>query len=246
MMSLIWKEWHEQRWKLAFGALVLSAFALIGLRTRVVADETLLTWVCFLGIMLLPILTAMGLVPAERQEGTIQSLLALPVSSRRIFVAKTILGLAVCAGPLVCAAIVSILVAGGRELSGREMIDLYLRSIAAAVVLFAWMFALTIRLPTEARAGLLAVGVLIFWLLATAGMYAATPNPAEFTSRGLPVPSDLHIPHLWLISPFVFTFGFHSETVAMLSVGLALVIQLALATALWFWSARRLTKESSE
>jgi hypothetical protein len=241
MLSLIWKEWHEQRWKLAFGALVLSAFALIGLRTRVVADETLLTWVCFLGIMLLPILTAMGLVPAERQEGTIHSLLALPVSSWRIFVAKTLLGLVVCAGPLVCAAVVSILTAGGRELSDREMIDLFVRSIAASIVLFAWMFALTVRLPTEARAGLVAVGVLIIWLLATAGMYAATPS---FVQYRVLTPHD--IPRLWLISPFIFTFGFHSETVAMLSVGLALVIQLAIAAALCVWAARRLTAEGNE
>lgn len=241
MRSLIWKEWNEQRWKLAFGALMLSAFALIGLRTRVVADETLLTWVCFLGIMLLPILTTMGLVPAERQEGTIHSLLALPVSSWRIFIAKTLSGFLLCAGPMVCAAIVSILVAGGRELSGREMIDLYLRSIAASIVLFAWMFALTVRLPTEARAGLLAVGVLIFWLLATAGMYAATTSP---TPPGAISAHDA--PRILLISPFVFTFGFQSEAVAMLSVGSALVIQLAIAAALWFWAARRLTKESGD
>src|SRR5947208_15156442 len=60
MTNLLWKEWHEQRWKLAYGCLMLCAFALIGMRCRVVADETLLTWVCFLGITLLPILASMG------------------------------------------------------------------------------------------------------------------------------------------------------------------------------------------
>ena len=245
MASLIWKEWHEQRWKLAFGALVLCAFALIGLRTRVVADETLLTWVCFLGIMLLPILTTMGLVPAERQEGTIGSLLALPVSASRIFIAKTLLGILLCAGPLACALIVSILTAGGRELTTSQMIELFARSAAATLVLFAWMFSLTIRLPTEARAGLLAVGILIFWLLATAGIYAVTPseNMLYFTDRGFAVPHDIAVTKLWLISPFIFTYGFRLPSVASLSVGLTIVIQLAIAAALWFWAARRLTAQ---
>jgi hypothetical protein len=246
MLSLIWKEWHEQRWKLAFGALVLCAFALIGLRTRVVADETLLTWVCFLGIMLLPILTAMGLVPAERQEGTIGSLLALPVSTWRIFIVKTLLGILLCAGPLLCALVVSILAAGGRELTASQMFELFVRSVAATLVLFAWMFCLTVRLPTEARAGLLAVGILIFWLLATAGIYAVTPSDNYFTSRGMAVPHDVAVTKLWLISPFIFTFGFRLESVALLSVGLAIVIQLAIAAALWFWAARRLTAPAQD
>src|SRR5689334_8801214 len=41
MRSLLWKEWHEQSWKLAFGCVVLAALAVIGLRARVVADDTM-------------------------------------------------------------------------------------------------------------------------------------------------------------------------------------------------------------
>ena len=40
---LLWKEWREQRWKLGFGCLLLAAFALVGLRSRAVADEAVLT-----------------------------------------------------------------------------------------------------------------------------------------------------------------------------------------------------------
>ena len=39
MHSLLWKEWHEQSWKLGFGCVVLGALALIGLHSRIIADE---------------------------------------------------------------------------------------------------------------------------------------------------------------------------------------------------------------
>jgi hypothetical protein len=41
MRSLIWKEWHEQRWQLAFGCVMLMSFAAIALRARLVSDETM-------------------------------------------------------------------------------------------------------------------------------------------------------------------------------------------------------------
>src|SRR5579872_3529215 len=116
MSSLLWKEWHEQRWKLAFGCIILAAFALIGLRARIIADQMLLTWVCLMGVLLLPVLASTGLVPAERGEGTFESLLPLPISPKRILLAKTIMGMLLCAAPLAAAGIVSLLIAGGREM----------------------------------------------------------------------------------------------------------------------------------
>ena len=83
----------------------------------------------------------------------------------------------------------------------------------------------------------MAVAILIIWLLATAGIYA------DFTSFGVATPHGAAASKLWLISPFIFTFGFRLESVAVLSVGLAIVIQLVIAAALWFWAARRLTAE---
>lgn len=239
MASLLWKEWHEQRWKLGFGCLILGAFALIGLQTRVVADVTVATWACFLGILLLPVLATMGLVPAERQEGTFEALLALPVPAWRIFLAKTILGILLCAGPLIVAAGVTIVMAGGREMLGGEIVWLYARSIAATLALFVWMFALTVRLPTEARAGLLSLGVLIIWLLASAGMLAYTPDISFINNR------HAHAPWIWVINPFVFTLGFESLAIATVPILLALLVQLIIATALWLWARSRMAAEGA-
>src|SRR3954466_797117 len=103
MRSLLWKEWHEQRWKLAFGSLILGAFALIGLRARVVADELLLEWLCFLAVILLPVMASTGLVASEREEGTMETLLSLPVTAGRIFWTKALTGVMLTAGPLLVA-----------------------------------------------------------------------------------------------------------------------------------------------
>jgi hypothetical protein len=168
--NLLWKEWHEQAWQLAFGCVVLSAMAAIGLHARMVADSTMVDWVCFLGVMGLPVLASTALVPAERADGGLATLVALPVSPARILAAKTVVGLLLCVGPLLVAAAVSVAMAGGREMYTGAVVELSIRSALASAVLFGWMFALTVRLPNEARAALISVGVLVIWVLASVGL----------------------------------------------------------------------------
>jgi len=226
MPKLIWKEWHEQGWKLGFGCLVLGAMAVIGLRSRIIADESMIAWVCFLGMALLPVLSSSGLVPAERSERSFESLLALPVPRWRILAAKTAMGVVLCAGPMIVAALASLLVAGGREMTGGEMIALYVRSTAAAVLLFVWMLALTIRLPNETRAGLLGLGVLIFWIIATLGLaYPSVPSSAM------------------TISPLAFVYGFFNDFVGEPPLVGVVAAQAAIAAALWCWAARQMGAE---
>lgn len=216
MRPLLWKEWHEQRWKLGFGSVVLCAFALIGLRTRIVSDESIIVATCALGVLLLPILSAAGLFPAERGEGTLKTLLALPVTRSKILAAKLILGGVLCAVPLLASAAVSLLFTGGREISGAAMLAIYLRAIASGIILFVWMFALTVRSPSEGRGAALAVGILVCWLIVAAGLirgygFAATHAP----------------PPLWLACPFVFVFpSANYKTVLVILVQSAIAVVL--------------------
>ncbi|HWE96744.1 MAG TPA: ABC transporter permease [Tepidisphaeraceae bacterium] len=231
MSSLLWKEWHEQRWKLGFGCLILATFALVGLHSRAVADETLMEWVAFLGIALLPVLSSTGLVPAERADGSLESLLALPVPTSRILAAKTLVGILLCVGPLMAAAVVSLGIASGREMTADAIISHYARSAAATVSLFVWMLALTIRMAGEARAGLLSLGVLIFWSLASMG-FAGSPA----------------ISRLWAVSPFFFAFGTvspRSNTPPILvPMAAALAVQGVIAAVLWWWAAVQLGRNT--
>ena len=235
MRSLLWKEWHEQRWKLAFGSLILGAFALIGLRARVIADETLLEGVCLLAVLLLPMLASTGLVPAERDGGTLESLLALPVRPWRIYLIKTLMGVLLCVGPIVVTAIVSLAFAGGREMAAGAIAALFVRTLAAVLFLFFWMFSLTVRLPTETRAALITLGVLICWAIVTVGLTMFHPvvdyrGPAEEASRW------------WLITPFVFLLGFQRDH-WVVSLFAAAVLQAVIVLALWLWAATQLRAE---
>jgi hypothetical protein len=227
MSNLIWKEWHEQSWKLGFGCVVLGALALIGLHARIVDDETMSMWVCFLGITLLPVLSSTGLLSAERSEGSFESLLALPVAPWRILLAKTEMGFILCAGPMVAAAAVSILIAGGREITTEAMLSLYSRSILATLSLFIWMLALTARLPSEARAGLLSLGILICWMLATGGLIQiADPTTVLLASS---------------ISPFALIFGYSSGFEHAPPLIFVVIVQAAIVSILWKWASGRLT-----
>ncbi|HEY1686023.1 MAG TPA: ABC transporter permease subunit [Tepidisphaeraceae bacterium] len=232
MRSLIWKEWREQSWKIGFSCVVLGAFALVGLRSRVTADETLVMWVCFIGVTMLPVLASSGLVPAERSEHSFESLLALPISARKILLAKVLMGVVLCIVPLVVAGGISMAMAAGREMEGAAIASLYARSILAAILLLTWMMALTIQLPNETRAGLIAVGIFIFWMLATMGLV--------FTE------SD----YWFALSPFCFIYqrksyymGWHTAPIPWIQ---GLIFQGLICVMLWWWAASRLAGETEE
>jgi hypothetical protein len=222
VLSLIWKEWHEQSWKLGFGSIVLAALALVGLRARIIADETMILWVCFVGFGLLPVLASTGLVPPERSEGSLESLLALPVAPWRILLAKTLMGLLLCVGPMFIAAVVSLLTAADREMTVGEMLFLYTRSTLCAMALFVWMFALTIHLPNETRAGLIALGILLFFIVAELAeqysYWALVASPLGF----LRISTDEN----FKTPPFAAVFA----------------CQFVFAVALWSWALRQFAK----
>ena len=221
MRHLLWKEWHEQSWKLGFGCIVLGATSAIGLHARIVADSIMMMTVCFMGLALLPVLASTGLVPAERGEGVFESLLTLPVTPRRILLAKTIVGGLLCAVPLAVAGLVSWIVAGGREVPTAGIVILFGRTIVTSLCLFVWMVALTIQLPSETRAGLLGLGILIFWLIALFGM------------------TDRPIVPTWLMATCPLAF-LSMNPERMPPFFLSLVVQLAIVTALWFGASKRM------
>src|SRR5688500_5636332 len=101
--SLVWKEWHEQRWRLWFGAALLGMFTLIGLRTRIMPDEQIVIFAMIVGGIFFPLMVAMGLIAPERAEGTIVRLLALRVPRCKVLVAKTFAGAIVCVSALLVA-----------------------------------------------------------------------------------------------------------------------------------------------
>ena len=139
----------------------------------------------------------------------------MPIEPWRILAAKTLMGVVLCVGPLLVAAIVSWLVAGGREIYLSSIFDFYGRSTVAALLLFFWMMALTSRLPSEARAGLVAVGILICWMLGT----------------GLAPPDAPRL--LLAASPLAFLRSWFSASENGLPLFVAPLLQVVIVVVLW-------------
>jgi len=161
--KLIWKEWREQRWKLALGCVALTGFVLVGLRTRIVMDRMIIMMGGLVAAFALPIFVGMDLVAGDRSTGSLESLLKLPVPAREILLVKLGVGAMACIGPIVVATVVSCVVAGGREMSTARILQLYAGMAGFALVLLAWVAAFGVRQPTEARAALVGLAVVFAW-----------------------------------------------------------------------------------
>jgi ABC-type transport system involved in multi-copper enzyme maturation permease subunit len=233
MRSLLWKEWHEQRWKLAFTSVLLAGLVFSGLHARVVTDEEVLLFVCGLAVILMPLLIGAVLIAPERDARTLDTLLALPANPSRILAVKTLIGVVLCVAPMAISCILSLAMAAGRELPASSIITLFVRCLLTTLAMFFWVLVLTIRLPGETRATLLGLGILIVWMIITLGLSQARHSAS--------------ITLLWLINPYVFLIQYGSVRIGFepVSTVQAAIIQAAIAGALWFWAARQLSTEEA-
>jgi len=161
--KLIWKEWREQRWKLGLGCVALAGFVLVGLRTRIVMDQSIILMGAGIAAFALPIFVGMDLVAGDRSSGSLDSLLKLPVRPRSILLVKLGVGVLTCIAPILAAGVISCVVAGDRELSTARILQVYAGMAGLSVVLLVWVAAFGVRQPTEARAALVGLEVLLGW-----------------------------------------------------------------------------------
>ena len=116
LKALLWKEWHEQRWRVALATVWLLGMTAIGLKTRILPDETIIGMIWTPTAVILPVFLGMGLFAAERRNGTMPYLMVHPVSRSCILAAKVIMGLLSYLVPMVVCGVVICLTVGGREL----------------------------------------------------------------------------------------------------------------------------------
>jgi ABC-type transport system involved in multi-copper enzyme maturation permease subunit len=230
MFNLLWKEWHEQRWKFAFGCIVLGSLLAIGLRARIMADQTTMLIACATAIVLLPLLAGVGLLSSERSDGTLETLCALPIRPSRIMAVKALMGIAVCAGPMLVLLAVIFLIAGEREMNRWNILAIIGRAVLAELSLLFWYLAVTARLSGEARAGLVAVGVLICWLLITLGLINFLYGPLSL--QGTPLGHRYWQP-IYGVSPLAGVMDIDFQLKYGPPMWFAAMVQLAIASMLW-------------
>jgi hypothetical protein len=93
-LALLWKEWREQRWKVAMGSMLIATL-MGGLSwSRLLPAQMLTTAVLAAASVILPILATIDVLVVERKNGTLHHLAALPFSPRLLCMMKCVVGLA--------------------------------------------------------------------------------------------------------------------------------------------------------
>jgi len=169
MKALLWKEWHEQRWRVTLATVWLLGMTAIGLKSRIEPDATILVTIWIPTAVLLPAFVGMGVFASERKAGTLPYLMAQPVSRSRILAAKVISGLAAYLIPVVTSGIAVCLAVGGREVSSASLARGLIGIAASGTVLFAWQLLAGLRCHREETYVLVSLIVLVccivHWLI---------------------------------------------------------------------------------
>jgi ABC-type transport system involved in multi-copper enzyme maturation permease subunit len=109
---ILWKEWHEQRWRLAFGtAMLIGAIGSLS-AAHIMSEREVLVILCGATAFVLPLFGAMGAFAPEHTEGTFNFYASRPARPFRVFMAKWFFGLMNVIAPVTAAFFFALLVSG--------------------------------------------------------------------------------------------------------------------------------------
>lgn len=224
LRSLFWKEWHEQRWKVLFGSVLVAGCAVVGLKTRILPDEAIVAFYAVGAAFLLPILAAMDLVAVERADGSLRTLISMPVRPSVVLAVKVAVASLACIIPQAAGMLAAILMAGGRELQTSYFVGAFAGCSAFGLSLLMWTVGLSIRQASETRAALIGLAVIVLWFAVGMGGEMIFGLPVEW--------------FFMVITPWGYltaSFGRVRE-----SLPLTIVVQVLAAAGLFAWAASRL------
>jgi hypothetical protein len=246
--SLLWREWHEHKWKLAALAAIMFSLQLF----VIVADPGLATpqiglWVlCGApGAFFLGLHAASG----ERSGRTLEFVRACPAGMRRFAIAKLAMGAFASVAPVLAAMLLAIVwlaiwrASGGSVAYVRAQMfteqagpltDLLLSGIAAAAFslsVFLWTAAAGMNQPTELRAAAAGAVMLVGWTaLSCIALFFR-----EFTRAG-------EIPHHWAFWEYVLSFspiGAITSASVVIPIWRVIALQFAMLSGAACWAAAR-------
>lgn len=200
---LIWKEWHEQRWKLAFGTVMLVFFTGSLLSAHLTTDREIIIVVWILGGLVLSLYSAMGVFAPEITNGTKTFLSSKPIQPWKIFLGKWFLGWLNFAVPmLICSALLAVIVLSNPE--GRLFEIKYIaRGTFAGICLGTVFYSMTCcfapRKGSEAIVGF--TGCIIFFVFILHVMIADITTTRESWGTGFSIPQELFLfinPLFWI------------------------------------------------
>jgi len=226
LRSLFWKEWHEQRWKVLFGSVLVAGCAVVGLKTRILPDEAILVFYAVGAALVLPILAAMDLVATERADGSLGTLISMPVRPSVVLAVKMAVASLTCIIPQAAGMLAAILMAGGRELRTSGFVGAFAGCTALSLCLLMWTVGLSVRQASEARAALVGAAVIVLWISVGLGGELVLGLPVEW--------------FFMVVTPFGFLAAGFDELESRESFALGVLVQVLAAAGLFAWAASRL------
>ena len=174
--NLLWKEWRDAAMTAALGVFVVGGFTAIGLQSRLIPDLVVLTISLIIGGLFYPVLAGMFVFAPERTEGTMATLLRLPVRPEVVLVAKLLPAAAGVLVPIASSLAAFLLIAGGREVEPWQPAVLYAAGAAMAVMVLLWTVCPTLGLRSEALVGLIGLAIQFAPLLVLDVVSAVIPT----------------------------------------------------------------------
>ncbi|NQV31344.1 MAG: hypothetical protein HQ515_01565, partial [Phycisphaeraceae bacterium] len=175
---LAWKEWHEQRGTLAFCCVLLMSLTAIGLQSRLMPDSFIIRLsFSLLGGTVFPLIISAGLIAPEREDRTLNTLLAQPLAAGGLLVIKLITGVILCLVPILGVTVTACLMAGNREMTMAQINYAGLCTAIMALVFFIWSLSLTIN-QGEHRTVSISTAVLVASTLCFVVGLASLNSPA--------------------------------------------------------------------
>ncbi len=92
LRPLLWKEWHEQRWKLLFGTVILLFFTGTFVAAKMTTSKEVVVVIWIFGGLILSLYSAMGIIAPEKSSHTISFLISKPAKAWEIFACKWFFG----------------------------------------------------------------------------------------------------------------------------------------------------------
>lgn len=165
LKALLWKEWQEQRGRMALATVWLVGMTAIGLKTRILPDLVILYAIWIGTAVVLSLFVGMGLLASERNRGTLVFLMHQPVGSGKVLAAKVIMGVLAYVVPFIACGTVACLTVSGRELSLVMLLSVIASLIPFGVVILAWQLLVGLSCRKEETYALVGILTLLAWVI---------------------------------------------------------------------------------
>ena len=160
---LLWKEWHENLWKLCFCASVSLAMTALLFRIRLFPDLATCHAISMVMTFILPFIYAMDLFAGDMSHRTIHLLFKLPVPRWQIFLSKILVALLGFGMTFIATGLTMEAITRGRETDAGILIRTHLIFSMCSVLILAWFSVFGCQNRSEAASLVTLFSVLIGW-----------------------------------------------------------------------------------